>query len=46
MKTLFTSIFVGMQEFVPAGPRTFSELVHFRNRIGEKGIELIVAKHT
>ena len=30
--------FCGMQEFTPCAS---SELVHFRNRIGEKGIELI-----
>lgn len=33
--------FCGMQEFVPGAPCASSELVHFRNRIGEKGIELI-----
>lgn len=33
--------FCGMQEFVPAAPCASSELVHFRNRIGEKGVELI-----
>lgn len=33
--------FCGMQEFVPAAPCAASELVHFRKRIGEKGIELI-----
>ncbi len=33
--------FCGMQEFTPAAPCASSELVHFRNRIGEKGIELI-----
>ena len=30
-----------MQEFTPCAPCASSELVHFRNRIGEKGIELI-----
>lgn len=30
-----------MQEFTPAAPCAASELVHFRNRIGEKGIEFI-----
>lgn len=30
-----------MQEFTPYAPCASSELVHFRNRIGEKGIELI-----
>ena len=33
--------FCGMQEFLPSAPCASSELVHFRNRIGEKGIELI-----
>lgn len=33
--------FCGMQEFTPAAPCAASELVHFRNRIGEKGIEFI-----
>ena len=33
--------FCGMQEFTPSAPCASSELVHFRNRIGEKGIELI-----
>lgn len=33
--------FCGMQEFTPSAPCASSELVHFRNRIGEKGIELV-----
>lgn len=33
--------FCGMQEFAPGAPCASSELVHFRHRIGEKGIELI-----
>ena len=33
--------FCGMQEFAPGVPCASSELVHFRHRIGEKGIELI-----
>lgn len=33
--------FCGMREFTPSAPCAASELVHFRNRIGEKGIELI-----
>jgi IS5 family transposase len=33
--------FCGIPEFVPGAPCASSELVHFRNRIGEKGIELI-----
>lgn len=33
--------FCGMHEFQPTAPCVSSELVHFRNRIGEKGVELI-----
>lgn len=33
--------FCGMREFVPSAPCASSELVHFRNRIGEEGVELI-----
>ena len=33
--------FCGMQEFTPSVPCASSELVHFRKRIGEAGIELI-----
>lgn len=33
--------FCGMREFHPAAPCASSELVHFRGRIGGKGIELI-----
>ncbi len=33
--------FSGQQEFTPAEPCEASELVHFRNRIGQDGIELI-----
>jgi IS5 family transposase len=36
--------FCGEHEFVPAYPCNASELVHFRNRIGESGIELILAE--
>lgn len=36
--------FCGMQEFTPNFPCNASELVHFRKRIGEKGIELIFAE--
>lgn len=35
------SVFCGMQEFTPSAPCASSELVHFRKRIGEEGIELI-----
>ena len=33
--------FCGMQEFSPGFPCNATELVHFRKRIGEKGMELI-----
>lgn len=33
--------FCGMQEFTPYAPCASSELVHFRQRIGEEGVELI-----
>ena len=36
--------FCGMIEFTPSYPCNSSELVHFRKRIGEKGIELILAE--
>lgn len=36
--------FCGMQEFTPSFPCNASELVHFRKRIGEKGIELILSE--
>lgn len=36
--------FCGMHEFVPSFPCDASELVHFRKRIGERGIELILAE--
>lgn len=36
--------FCGMSEFTPSYPCNASELVHFRKRIGEKGVELILAE--
>ncbi len=36
--------FCGEHEFVPSFPCNASELVHFRKRIGEQGIELILAE--
>ena len=36
--------FCGMHEFVPSFPCPSSELVHFRKRIGEKGMELILSE--
>ena len=36
--------FCGMQEFTPSYPCNASELVHFRKRVGEKGMELILAE--
>ena len=36
--------FCGMSEFTPSYPCNASELVHFRKRIGEKGLELILSE--
>ena len=36
--------FCGQLEFTPKEPCDASELVHFRNRIGEKGMEIILAE--
>ena len=36
--------FCGMREFVPSFPCNASDLVHFRKRIGERGIEVILAE--
>ena len=36
--------FCGQLEFTPKEPCAASELVHFRNRIGEKGMETILAE--
>ncbi len=36
--------FCGEHEFVPSYPCNASELVHFRHRIGEAGVELILAE--
>ena len=36
--------FCGMHEFTPSYPCNASEPVHFRKRIGESGIELILAE--
>jgi IS5 family transposase len=41
-ENLYYQYFCGQQEFVPAEPCEASELVHFRKRIGESGIELIL----
>ena len=38
----YDQYFCGMEEFSIAPPCEASELVHFRNRIGEEGIELIL----
>jgi IS5 family transposase len=40
-ENLYYQYFCGQQEFTSTAPCNASELVHFRNRIGEKGIELI-----
>lgn len=36
--------FCGMMEFIPSFPCNASELVHFRKRIGESGLELILSE--
>ena len=36
--------FCGMNEFIPSFPCNMTELVHFRKRIGKKGVELILAE--
>ena len=40
----YYQFFCGGLEFMPKQPCDTSELVHFRNRIGEKGMELILAE--
>jgi IS5 family transposase len=40
-ENLYYQYFCGLQEFVASSPCEASELVHFRKRIGESGIELI-----
>ena len=40
-ENLYYQYFCGFQEFVASAPCEASELVHFRKRIGESGIELI-----
>lgn len=40
-ENIYYQYFCGQQEFIPSPPCASSELVHFRNRIGEVGIELI-----
>lgn len=37
----YSQYFCGMREFSPSMPCASTELVHFRNRIGSKGVELI-----
>lgn len=41
-ENVYYQYFCGMQSFESAPPCASSELVHFRKRIGEKGIELIL----
>lgn len=40
-ENLYYQYFCGLEQFVPTVPCEASELVHFRKRIGESGIELI-----
>ncbi len=41
-ENIYYQYFCGQQEFPPVEPCASSELVHFRHRIGEEGIELIL----
>ena len=41
-ENIYYQYFCGQQEFMPAEPCAASELVHFRHRIGEEGVELIL----
>lgn len=41
-ENVYYQYFCGQKEFVPIEPCEASELVHFRHRIGESGIELIL----
>ncbi|NCB83665.1 MAG: IS5 family transposase [Bacteroidia bacterium] len=41
-ENIYYQYFCGQQEFLPVEPCASSELVHFRHRIGEEGIELIL----
>ena len=41
IENAYYQYFCGMQEFTSSVPCASSELVHFRKRIGEEGIELI-----
>ena len=41
-ENVYYQFFCGQKEFIPVEPCEASELVHFRHRIGESGIELIL----
>jgi transposase, IS5 family len=41
-ENVYYQYFCGQKEFIPVEPCEASELVHFRHRIGESGIELIL----
>ena len=43
-ENLYYQYFCGEEVFCPCAPCAASELVHFRHRIGEKGVELILAE--
>ena len=43
-ENVYYQYFCGGLEFMPKQPCDASELVHFRNRIGEEGMELILAE--
>ena len=42
LENAYDQYFCGMQEFLPAFPCNATELIHFRKRLGEKGIELMI----
>src|SRR5690554_2741511 len=41
-ENIYYQYFCGETVFIPSAPCEASQLVHFRNRIGEEGIELIL----
>ena len=42
MENAYYQYFCGMEAFVTSAPCASTELVHFRHRIGEEGVELIL----
>jgi IS5 family transposase len=43
-ENVYYQYFSGGQVFTPTAPCEASELVHFRNRIGPQGVELITSR--